>query len=143
MIRDLIQPYLGKKVSVQLNGSPCNATILDWDKHVSDHAGFMKKVEGMSPEQMDEFYEKNVSSLIMILENFLDAESANRVLDGEWIPFAILGMSSELGTLSDMSNNGVLLFDMTSENAADPVVLWFNEGDVSVLAGAFSELRIG
>jgi hypothetical protein len=142
MIYDLIKPYLGKKASIQLNGSPCTLTAIDWGKYVKEHEAFMKKVEGMTAEQMDEFYENNISTLIMIIENFLDAPSANKVLDGEWIPFAILGMSDTLGTLSDMSNNGVLLFDMTSADAKNPVVLWFKEGKVTTLAGSFSELRI-
>jgi hypothetical protein len=61
---------------------------------------------------------------------------------GQWQPFGVLGLDSGAESFAELTNDGVLVFDLTRAGDDGAPVLWVREDDVIEVAEDLSELPI-
>ena len=119
--KPFIEPYLSKKTEVVINGEKDNVTIIDWDT-----------LAGTMGEEYND-----------ILDYFVNDEACeDKIATGDWKPFGLLGLNHHPENYGEMSNGGLLLFDVSDEETTDPAILLWVEGEETTIAEHFSELKI-
>jgi hypothetical protein len=140
--KDLIEPLLPKKLEIIIHDEKDNIIVIDWAKMEAEHDETMKKVEGMSEDERNDYLSYNETDLMQIFEYFITGDCESKVDDKEWLPFGLLGLCHNPDSFAEMSNNGLLLFDMTQKDKNDPpVILWYDD-ESETIAKHFSELKI-
>jgi hypothetical protein len=119
--KQFIEPYLSKKTEAIINGEKENVTLIDWDALAGTMGG-----------QYND-----------ILDYFVNDEACeDKIATGDWKPFGLLGLNHHPGNYGEMSNGGLLLFDVSNEETTDPAILLWREGEASTIAEHFSDLKI-
>jgi hypothetical protein len=141
-IKSLIEPLLSKKLEVVINGEKDNIIFIDWDKIESEHDKTMKKVKDMPEDERNDYLSYNGTDLMQIFEYFITEDCESKVDDKEWLPFGLLGLCHNPDSYAELSNNGLLLFDLTQKDKNDPpVILWY-DNESQTIAQHFSELKM-
>ena len=119
--KQFIEPYLSARTEIIINGENDTITFVDWD--------------ALSEDMGDDYTD--------ILDYFVDDEMCeDRIATGDWKPFGLLGLMHNPDSYSEMGNNGLLLFDVSDEEATNPSIVLWKEGEATVIAQHFSELEI-
>jgi hypothetical protein len=119
--KNIIAPFLPKKMEIIIKGKEDNIIFIDWDEIV----------KGENDDYED------------ILEYFVQKESCIKKIDKlEWKPFGLLGLCHNPDSFAEMSNHGMLLFDLTGKDKNDPPVILWKDEESKTVASHFSELKI-
>jgi hypothetical protein len=136
-----IEPLLNKALTINLNDEEETLTVIDWIEIENEHEALFEKTEDMTEEEMEEFLNNNETSLMQICDYFMDDDCLDRVENEEWLPFGLLGLTHKPTSFAEMGNGGILLFDI-SEDEANPTIILYRDGNEEVLADTFEELVI-
>jgi hypothetical protein len=140
-LKETIAPLLDKALLINLFDEEETLHVIDWTKIEEEHEELVSKIEGMSDAEAEAFLNSNESALMQICDYFMDDECLDRVENGEWIPFGLLGLTYRPNDYAEMGNGGMLLFDI-SEDEENPAIILYRDGNEEVLAENLEELVI-
>jgi len=140
-ISKLLKPFVGKPLTVVINDEDENLHVFDWAKLENEHDKIIAKTKGMTEAQMSDFLSHNGSDLMDIYDYYMDDDCIEKVENKEWVPFGILGLSHNLDSYAEMDHAGLLLLDV-SEDEASPSVVLYLDSEAETVADSFDELEI-
>jgi len=79
---------------------------------------------------------------MQISEYFMDEDCEDKIDDDDWFPFGLLGLSHNPDSFAEMSNRGLLLFNISKKDNQDPPIILYRNSKSKVIADSFSELEI-
>lgn len=140
-LKETIAPLLDKALLINLFDEEETLHVIDWIQIEDEHDELVDKMEGMSDEEAEAYLNSNESALMQICDYFMDDECLDRVENGEWLPFGLLGLTYKPSSYAEMGNGGMLLFDI-SEDEENPAIILYRDGNEEVLAESLQELVI-
>ncbi len=119
--KKLIENYISKKNEVVINEEKDTIEFVDWDA---------------LSEAMDENYND-------IFDYFInDEDCEEKINNGKWKPFGLLGLMHNPYSYAEMGNSGLLLFDLSAGDEKDPAIILWKNNEATVLAEHFSALDL-
>lgn len=142
-IKNIIEPYLSKRLEVKVNDEKTNLLIIDWTAIEKDHEKVIAKTKNMTEQEKDSFWSHTTTDLMAISEYFIiESDYEEKIEDKEWLPFGLLGLDHNPDSFAEMNNDGLLVFDLTEGDKIDPPVILLTDGECETLAPNFSKLKI-
>ncbi|NUR28626.1 MAG: hypothetical protein HOV83_22770, partial [Catenulispora sp.] len=108
-----IRHLVGQELAVTLGDLTTTLEIVDWTRLRADSAALAAQTRGLAPAEIDSLYQRTRDPVAEIVEYFL-FEYAERVEDGDWLPFGLLGIGCDPESYTEMTNDGALVFDCTA-----------------------------
>lgn len=119
--KKIIEKFISKKIEIIIDEEPDNIEFVDWDALC---------------EKMNESYNE-------IFDYFInDDDCEEKITNGAWKPFGLLGLMHNPYSYAEMGNSGLLLFDLSKGNESDPAVILWRNDEVIPLVDHFSELEL-
>ncbi len=141
-LKRIIEPFISKELEIVIDGVKDNLFVFDWKKIEAEHELIMTKVKGMSEDQLGDFLLENETALMQISEYFMDEESEDKIDDDDWFPFGLLGLCHNPDSFAEISNNGLLLFDISKKDNDNPPIILYKDSKSKKIAENFSGLEI-
>lgn len=141
-MKNLTESLLDEELEVSINGNKDTLTVIDWDQIKSEHDIVMEKIENMTREERSDYISFNQTKVMEIRDYFITKDCEAKVEAKEWVPFGLLGLCYRPDSYAEMSNSGLLLFDLTQDDRNDPPVILCTDTETQTLVKHFSELEI-
>ncbi|GAL83971.1 hypothetical protein MYP_1199 [Sporocytophaga myxococcoides] len=132
---------MGKPLTVIINDEDETLHVFDWSMLEKEHDKIISKTSGMIESERSVFLEHNRSDLMDIYDFYLDEDCIEKVENKQWIPFGILGLSSNIDSYAEMDHAGLLLLDV-SEDQENPSVVFYLDSEAETIAACLEELEI-
>ncbi|WP_027342145.1 hypothetical protein [Hamadaea tsunoensis] len=121
-----IRHLLGQELAVTLGDLTTTLEVVDWAGLRADSEALAARARGLGQDEINALYQGARDPVAEIVEYFL-FEYAERVEDGDWLPFGLLGIGCGPESYTEMTNDGALVFDL----AAEAAVLWVRDDEVT------------
>jgi hypothetical protein len=131
-----IGPWLGRELTVELDGETYPLTIVDWKALVEASESLAAQARDLPPDEVSRFYQHHVDAATDLYDYFLTGYE-EEVQEGQWIPVGVVGLTSDAESFAEESHDGVLLVDLTRDGAP---VLWLRDESLTEVAPSLAEL---
>jgi hypothetical protein len=131
---------VGRDLTVELDDEMYPLRVIDWPDLLRESDALATRAAGLSPAEVSELYQRHRDPVGELHDYWL-GEHADRVVDGDWLPFGLLGLDGGPDSYAEIDNSGILVFDLTRDGSGTPV-LWIRDDEVTEVAADLAALPI-